>query len=143
MRKPKRKGHRKSPPRKRVEGDVDTFLASQEADRTADYANRGRAYKHLTDQQLTEKWVAAFRHLAEAPRDSRRRALESDLSAEFKLRDIKPPHDQVYAEIKRITSSLVSWIEAMKRNEPERFEQINEQIERDIDDLKARIRKSN
>jgi hypothetical protein len=65
--------------------DVELFLANEQVDQIADYASRGRVYERLTDGELAEKWINAFRQFADAPSDERRRAIEIDLKAEFQL----------------------------------------------------------
>jgi hypothetical protein len=141
MSKRKRKVRRKQPSLRRR--DVDTFLACQEMDRAAEYLSRGRIYRGLTDEQLADEWIAAFKGMAEIPADQSRKAIEDELRAEFKLRKVKPPFRKVKSDLDRLTSSIASSIEAMQRDDPERFAKINRDLERDIADLKARIKKSN
>src|SRR5262245_44599230 len=88
--------------------DVELFLANEQVDQIADYASRGRLYEQLTDGELAEKWIHAFKLFADAPSDERRRAIEIDLKAEFRLRSIEPPYDQVRPEINRIVDDMSS-----------------------------------
>ena len=69
-----------------VDDDADGFLASKRIDDLADYIARGRLHKNLSDQELTEKWVQAFKRVAEDPRNPDVRAACYDLEAEFRVR---------------------------------------------------------
>ena len=143
----KRKSKTRGRPRltraSQAERDVETFLASQQTDDAADYASRGRVFKPLTDQQLAEKWVSTFRDMADAPDDQALRALETDLRSEFRLRNIEPPHEQIKSEMDRLVAHLSSRFEKLERDDPDRFTEMNEEMEQDIADLKARMKRSN
>jgi len=122
---------------------VELYLANEQVDQIADYAQRGRKYERLTDGELAEKWIHAFRLFADAPSDERRRALEIDLKAEFQLRSSEPPYDQVRSEINRVANNMSSGLETMKRDNPDAVDEMNEEFQQDIADLKARIKQSN
>jgi hypothetical protein len=126
-----------------VERDVEMFLAIQQVDQIADYASRGRVHERLTDQQLGKKWVGAFRRCAHAPSDEQRRAIENDLKAEFQLRSIEPPYEQVKLEIDRIVAGISSGFEKMKRDDPDAVAEMAEEFEQDIADLKVRMKRPN
>ena len=126
-----------------AERDVELFMANEQVDQIAHYASRGRIYQGLTDGELAEKWIHAFRLFADAPFDARRRAIEIDLKAEFQLRSIEPPYDQVRSEINRIVKDMSSGFEIMKRDDPDAVDEMNEEFQQDIADLKARIKQSN
>jgi hypothetical protein len=144
MRKPKYQRIRKrSSGRTEADRDVELFLANEQVDQIADYASRGRIYERLTDAELAEKWIHAFRLFADAPSDERRRAIEIDLKAEFQLRNIEPPYNQVRLEINRIVENMSSGLETMKRDDPDAVDEINEEFQQDVADLKARIKQSN
>ena len=144
MRKPRNKSIRKqSSGRTDADRDVELFMANEQVDQIADYANRGRVYERLTDGELAQKWIQAFRLFANAPSDERRRAIEIDLKAEFRLRNIEPPYDQVRPEINRIVDDMSSGFETIKRDDPDMIDEMNEEFQQDIADLKARIKQSN
>ena len=142
MRKPKITRKRSSG-RTEADRDVELFLANEQVDQIADYASRGRIYERLTDGELAEKWIHTFRLFADAPSDERRRAIEIDLKAEFQLRNIEPPYDQVRSEINRIAENMSSGFETMKRDHPDAVDEIYEEFQQDLADLKARIKQSN
>jgi len=144
MRKPKNKSIRKrSPGSTEGDRDVELFLANEQMDQIADYASRGRVYERLTEGELVEKWIHAFRLVADAPSDEHGRAIETDLRAEFQLRRIEPPYDQVRSEINRVVEGMSSGFEIMKRDDPDAVDEMNEELQQDIADLKARIKQSN
>ena len=137
MRKPKLI-RKHSSGRTEADRDVELFLANEQVDQIADYASRGRVYERLTDGELAEKWIHTFRLFADAPSDERRRAIEIDLKAEFQLRSIEPPYNQVRSEINRVVANMSSGFETEKR-----VDEIYEEFQQDIADLKARIKQSN
>jgi hypothetical protein len=142
MRKPKIIRKRSSG-RTEADRDVELFLANQQVDQIADYASRGRVYERLTDGELAEKWIHAFRQFADAPSDERKRAIEIDLKAEFQLRSIEPPYDQVRSEINRVVANMSSGFETMKNDGPDAVDEIYDEFQQDLADLKARIKQSN
>ena len=123
--------------------DVKLFIANEQIDQIADYASRGRIYERLTDDELTEKWIRAFKQFADAPSDQRRRAIEIDLKAEFQLRSTEPPYNQVRSEINRVVANMSSGLEIMKRDDPDAVDAMTEEFQQDVADLKARIKQSN
>ena len=141
---PKRKTHRKQPSgRTAFDRDVELYLANDLIDHIADYASRGRSHKRLTDDQLSAKWIAAFRNFADDRNDRGRRAIEMDLKAEFHLRNIEPPYDLVKPEIVRVVEDMSSNFEKMKRDDPDAVDEMSEEMEYDLADLKARMKRSN
>jgi hypothetical protein len=123
--------------------DTETWMAGQDVDRAADYAARGRKYRALPAEQLTEQWTAAFRRMADTPADYNCRGIVNDLTSEFHLCSPEPPYDRAKDEMNRYCAFSVETIEAMKRDDPEKFNQINKDILRDIDAALERIKKSN
>jgi hypothetical protein len=73
------------------------MIESAEMDETRDYLVRGRAHSKLSDDDLRDSWVKAFRRwflsraLAEV-RDA------NDLAAELRLRNVMPPYERIGAE---------------------------------------------
>ena len=140
----KRKTHRKQPSgRTAFDRDVELFLANELIDHIADYASRGRFHKRLTDDQLSATWIAAFRNFADDRNDRGRRAIEMDLKAEFQLRNMEPPYDLVKPEIDRVVEDMSSDFAKMKRDDPDAVDEMSEEMEYELADLKARMKRSN
>ena len=72
-----------------------SWISSQAAARSSDYAARGRKHQHLGTDQVVDAWIGAFRSMASNVRDQKMRAIEEDLKAELLLRGIEPPYDMV------------------------------------------------
>ena len=64
-------------------------------------------------------------------------------SAEFQLRSVEPPYDQVRSEINRVVANMSSGFETMKNDGPDAVDEIYEEFQQNIADLKARIKQSN
>jgi len=65
---------KKSSPGSSIEDDVMGYMESKRIDNLASYFGRGRSHKDLSDQELTEEWVQAFKTMAENPRIEQTRA---------------------------------------------------------------------
>jgi len=65
------------------EEDVWGWTASNEADLAANYANRGRSYRDLSDDELTVRWIVSFREIAADLRNYKARAVSADLKSEL------------------------------------------------------------
>jgi len=140
----KRKTHRKQPSgRTAFDRDVELFLANELIDHIADYASRGRFHKRLTDDQLSATWIAAFRSFADDRSDRGRRAIEMDLKAEFQLRNMEPSYDLVKPEIDQVVEDMSSDFAKMKRDDPDAVDEMSEEMEYELADLKARMKRSN
>jgi hypothetical protein len=117
--------------------DVKGWMGSSASDRVADYAARGRKHRGLTDEALASKWVSAFRHMAEDVRDYDRRAVEEDFTSELLLRKIEPPYDLVSEEFERFIAETDRAIKELKIEDPLRFEEIGEEIDRELESFKS------
>jgi hypothetical protein len=73
------------------------MVQSAEMDETNDYVAHGRSHRSLKLDQLRADWASAFKKWAHSlgAADSGRLG---ELWAEFRLRNIEPPFDQVRAE---------------------------------------------
>jgi hypothetical protein len=89
--------------------DMDTLakalLANRELRETESYLTRGRAYKHLSDPELKERWITAFQAFAASPGHRETPELD-DLRAELALRDVEPPLDRVKDEFDSLVTKL-------------------------------------
>jgi hypothetical protein len=100
-----------------MQQDVESFVMSSALARAAEYAQRGRFFASVSQEQLVEKWCAAFRDLF----DPHKRALENDLASEFELRGIERPFDLVRDEIEVFTSAVTSADRAEAKGRPGGF----------------------
>ena len=102
-----------------------------------------RFHKRLTDDQLSATWIAAFRSFADDRSDRGRRAIEMDLKAEFQLRNMEPSYDLVKPEIDQVVEDMSSDFAKMKRDDPDAVDEMSEEMEYELADLKARMKRSN
>ena len=72
-------------------------MQSAEMDETNDYVARGRSHRSLELDQLRADWVSAFKKWAHSLGVADSQGL-GELWAEFRLRNIEPPLDQVRDE---------------------------------------------
>jgi hypothetical protein len=99
-------------------------LTANQSLAAANYAARGRVHRDLPDHLLAEMWVAAFRATVGAPGRADLRNIERDLSAEFKLRNIDPPHHEVLEDRERLIAQIADQLELMRTSLPRDFELI-------------------
>jgi hypothetical protein len=101
------------------------------------YADRGRKLAALSDDGLRTEFISAFRAWAIDPHDRAIRARQSDVTAEYALRNQEPPYDLVAADIDEICRAASEFSESLPQ---ERRDQIGESIV--IDYLQAQQHKS-
>jgi hypothetical protein len=89
------------PARKRTPRIVDpekgmakAVVFHQQTEELRDYLTRGRRFSHFDDDALNESWIAAYRGLL-LNRDPKLAPDYADLSAEFELRNVPLPYEQV------------------------------------------------
>jgi hypothetical protein len=127
--------------RKKSSGDlqqqVHAFLRDSQLEKNAEYASRGRAYRGLSDSELSDKWCAAFTAFADSPSDRDVGRLENDLAAELDLRGLELPLAMVADAWDRFKAqSDAAFSEAKK--DPDRFAQIEQDL---VDDF-AKFKKA-
>jgi hypothetical protein len=122
-----------------VQDDVEGFLASKRMDQLADYVSRGQAFKQLSDDELSDRWLMAFKAMADAPSDEGKRARKEDFDSEFHLRKIEPPYDRVQEHCERLFAAADAALKAM---DPDEFSEANRNLQHDIDNFKTRRDKS-
>jgi hypothetical protein len=133
----KSRSKRRSVTRGVTREDVLSFLGDQRIDQVADYANRGRRHRDLSDAWLLETWLAAFRTMAANPLSEQARADEIDLAAELQLRGQLVRYDLVEDELDAYIAK-VDKLSALKRGDPNEWHRINDELTRDIVEFKAR-----
>jgi hypothetical protein len=122
--------------------DVESWFASEAADRLADYAARGRKHKNLNDQQLISAWQTAFRNLADDVRDCARRAAEEDFKSEFVLRGQAVPFGSIPDVFARFLAETDRAINDFRENDPGGFEETSRKINSDFRRFRATRDKS-
>ena len=60
-----------------IQTDVESFLLSASLDRIANYVARGRSFKPLSDAELSDRWIEAFKAMADTPFDEHRRICDA------------------------------------------------------------------
>jgi hypothetical protein len=123
----------------RMRKDVEGFAANNRIDRVADYAARGRCHRNLSEPALDEVWVAAFTEMAIHPADPDRRHAVNDLDAEFELRGRLPPLLRVREYQDQYARAIFGAFASMSDEERAAA---NRDLQRDIDEFKARRDKS-
>jgi hypothetical protein len=119
----------------RMRKDVEGFVANDGIDRVADYVARGRRHRNLSEPALNEVWIAAFRERSIHPFDPDRWHAVNDLDAEFKLRGRMPPYLCVREYQEQYASAIFG---AFDRMTDEERAAVNRDMQRDIDEFKAR-----
>jgi hypothetical protein len=76
------------------ERNIKRAIVEKRFNRMADYADRGRRFVDLPQEELFKLWTAA--HDGWRAGDLAQWALVTDLSAEFEIRGIELPHDEYW-----------------------------------------------
>lgn len=103
------------------------LLAKQDVDSIDSYLRRGRRFSALTAPELSDKFVSEMRRCASAPQDWPSQQ-QSDLTAEFALRGLEPPFEQVVDEMDRIAEHLRAAFAAASEDG---LSKVHEAVERD------------
>ena len=122
--------------------DISTLVQSSNVDRIAAYARAGRKYASLSMEHLNLAWVATFRKMAENAADPNIRELHNDYDSEMSLRRAEPPFHLVKEEVESFCAAVDELAAGLKANHPDRIDEINAEIERDILDYKSSTRKA-
>ena len=85
--------------RSSAEAEMKAFLASKAVDRIAEYSQRGRSYRDLSDRELVQSWQCVWNELAADPLYMKNRDIQADLASEFALRQQEPPWQLVREQI--------------------------------------------
>jgi hypothetical protein len=120
-----------------LEDTMAAFMQCEALDRVADYARRGRRFSRFEADDLTTRWIAAFKVWAANPRD---RAESDDLEAGLQLRGLKSPYDRVKKEF----DALIAAVEAiMAENNPRRLLELNVELRRDLVEFVRKTKNTN
>jgi hypothetical protein len=80
---------------------------------TADYLMRGRLFKALNVQELTEIWVAAVKAAAATAKANAEycdaQTVLGDTMAEFSLRSLEPPIGRVEEQLEVVRTEVARW----------------------------------
>jgi hypothetical protein len=93
--------------------DVAAWTLSNIVDSTTMYARSGRKHRCLSDENLVKHWIDAFRSVAKNFTNSALWQAESDLVAEFTLRNQTPPYDVIAVELEELGSTMMLTVERM------------------------------
>ena len=126
----------------RAQKEFDGYLASTNVDKAADYANRGRPFGKLSDDELTEKWIAAFEMMVEDIADVGKRAEKSDYESEFRLRGQEPPLEKVKALIDRFSLQVAALVAKWEIDDPNWYQTMGANIAAELKNFKSRRDKS-
>jgi hypothetical protein len=92
---------------------VEFAMANWDMQRTQSYAERGRQFENATAKDLQALFVQAFRDWrANLWEDGRRSGVE-DVSAEYTLRGVDPPHALVEDDLLEIGSAVAADVELL------------------------------
>ncbi len=111
---------------------IDVFVADAAVESAARYAERGRAFASLSEDELSERWIAAFRAWARDWASEERGTERDDLEAEFMLRGLRPPYGVVGPELDALKEQTAAALERLN-GEPERRAILNEHLKKQLE----------
>jgi hypothetical protein len=87
---------------------VEFAIPNWDMQRTQSYAERGRQFENATDEDLQALFVQAFRDWRANLWGDGRQSRVADVSAEYTLRGVDPPHALVEDDLLEIGSKVVA-----------------------------------
>ena len=84
------------------------IMAKGDAESVQSYVDRGRRFKELSDDELSNKCSEGMHQMASDPANSDLRLLHNDANAEYELRGTTPPEGLA-------TEALEKYVDAAKR----------------------------
>jgi len=119
------------------------FLKSKTADHIADYSNRGRPYRTLSEEDLIESWESAWNDLESEPLSEKKRDIQADLAAEFALRKLEVPWVRVRTQIDVFLAASGRAHKKWSEKNPEAAKQAEATFEIDLQEFRDARKKSN
>lgn len=117
--------------------EVLAWLHSSHMDKTAEYLKAGRCHAALSDDELIRAWRASFKLMAAVPRDSIARKLNTELQIEIEQRGKTVPFDLVSDEVETLSARTAELVEDLQENDPGRWDDIAEEVGRDVTDFET------
>jgi hypothetical protein len=115
----------------RLDSLLEDFLESQRVDRIADYVQRGQRYGPLNDDDLTAKWWASLKSMAEAPRDPMFGAAFNDADAELAMRKIDPRCEEAAVYFDRFVEATDADMREIT-SDPKRLAELRRKLSDDL-----------
>jgi len=100
---------------------VQAWLAEAQTRKVQDYVNRGREFEHTPEQDLAAAWVDLMRAWA-ASDQTEQELRRIDIEAEYSLRGLKPPYEQVKAELDTLARKAAELVKSMNESHFERID---------------------
>jgi hypothetical protein len=104
---------------------VEFAIASWDMRRTQSYVERGRQFENATAEDLQALFVQAFRDWRADLWGEGRSQVVADVSAEYTLRGVDPPHELVEDDLLKIGSAVAADVERMG---PANLEEMNSEF---------------
>jgi hypothetical protein len=139
VRRQKKAGRKKSS----ADLEMKAFLASKAVDQISDYNQRGRAYRTLSDDELTGAWETIWDQMAVDPGNIEKHGIQADLGSEFALRQQEPPWKLVRRQIDiYLEASERAWRKQQKEN-PDAEANANEALDEDFEEFMNQRNRAN
>ena len=91
----------------RGERIVRFIIAKGSAEQVQSYVDRGRRFKELSDDELSNKYAEGMHQMASDPANSDLRLLLDAAQAEYELRGTTPPEDVATEALERIVDAAM------------------------------------
>jgi hypothetical protein len=132
MSRKKKAGQEGGSPTKLARTEIESWMIGTEIHHTADYASRGRLLEKLTSEELSARFVDAYRRLASSPTSPEALRDMKDARSEYSLRGSNPPDHLVRSEMDRFLEGIATAFEQMKSSDPAGWKEANRAMTRDI-----------
>jgi hypothetical protein len=141
-----RKRTRKRPTPRAMEDLISAYLRNQELEEAQAYVDRGRKLAKVETRELKDRWVVAFRKMADArqawnhePNGNRRN--RTDIEAELLIRKVKLPYAAVEKEKAALLAAAKAGIRELQRD-PARLLRVEVEFQADLTAFEEKVKKS-
>ena len=128
---------------KQERDDQLAFLYRDDLNNMAKYVTRGRKFGPLSDEELSARYVAVFRNIADNPSIGIVEPSKRTSMPNFSCGTKKIPFDLIKADFDRMSDKLTRHLDTMKSEDPDRWIEMNAEINRDFQQFLAKRKNAN
>lgn len=117
------------------------WLTNEGSRDVEDYVKRGRQFKEKEIGFLKERWIELYLEMFNF--DNTNGQERNDINAEIELRGEEPPYLTITKELEAYTEKAASEMDRLKKEEPDRYADINRDLDIKVANFLNQLKKPN